>query len=282
MENVKEFFNRRTFEVVWAAFRVAEAVSRPTFRRTLEDMALAYLSHRDEMSLAALKNAISLGEKIGEISPVNTRVLLRETGNLEVALENLAIAAQVELPDSGKRDVDITGIFSSPAMPEVQSPEKSGKESGKGYFEKTAETDAFPENKGFSDIKVRQGLVATDRFGNASAALLPDSGKSDALRAVFSGESPAKSGNSPAIVRQSPERSGNGFEDARQTEGRKKVILEMLGRRAMCHISDLIEAMPEVSQRTLRNDVRRLVRDGLAERIGSGGPNSFFRLKQRV
>jgi len=275
MENVKEFFNRRTFEVVWAAFRVAETVSRPAFRRTLENTALAYLARRDEASLATLKDTISLGEKIGEISPTNTRVFLREIENLRIALGDLTRVSQAGLPDSGKREVDITQIFSSPAMPEVQSPEKSGKESGKGYFEKTVETGAFPENKGFSGIKVRQGLVATDRFGNASAALLPDSGKNSFPGQVFYEKS-------PAIVRNSPEKSGNDLMGAEQAEGRKHVILEMLGRRAMCHISDLVEAMPKTSQRTLRNDIRRLVRNGLVERIGSGGPNSFFRLKQRV
>ncbi len=275
MENVKEFFNRRTFEIVWAAFRVAEAVSRPAFRRTLENTALAYLARRDETSLATLKDTISLGEKIGEISPTNTHVFLREIENLRISLGDLARVAQAGLPDSGKREVDITHIFSSPAMPEVQSPEKSGKESGNDSLEKGAKTWAFPENTEVSGKKVRQDLVTTDRFGNASAALLPDSGKNSFPGQVFYE-------NSPAIVRKSPEKSGNDLMGAEQAEGRKHVILEMLGRRAMCHISDLVEAMPKTSQRTLRNDIRRLVRNGLVERIGSGGPNSFFRLKQRV
>ena len=40
---------------------------------------------------------------------------------------------------------------------------------------------------------------------------------------------------------------------------------------------DLIEKFPEVSERTLRNDIQFLIETGLIERLGGrSGPNSYF------
>lgn len=44
-----------------------------------------------------------------------------------------------------------------------------------------------------------------------------------------------------------------------------------------CRMRDLIEKFPDVSERTLRNDVQTLIEVGLIERLGGkSGPNSYF------
>ncbi len=44
-----------------------------------------------------------------------------------------------------------------------------------------------------------------------------------------------------------------------------------------CRMRDLIEKFPEVSERTLRNDIQFLIETGLIERLGGrSGPNSYF------
>ena len=44
-----------------------------------------------------------------------------------------------------------------------------------------------------------------------------------------------------------------------------------------CRMRDLAARFPDVSERTLRNDLQNLVSDGLIERVGSQGPFSSFR-----
>lgn len=60
---------------------------------------------------------------------------------------------------------------------------------------------------------------------------------------------------------------------------RQTAILEKMRQLPECRMKDLIAVFPEVSERTLRNDLQRLTEQGLIERVGNGGPNSFYRSK---
>ena len=46
-----------------------------------------------------------------------------------------------------------------------------------------------------------------------------------------------------------------------------------------CRMKDLITGFPQVSERTLRYDLQRLLEQGAIERLGSGGSNSFYVIK---
>lgn len=60
---------------------------------------------------------------------------------------------------------------------------------------------------------------------------------------------------------------------------RQTAILEKIRQLPQCQMKDLIAAFPEVSERTLRNDIQRLSEQGIIERIGNGGPASYYRVK---
>lgn len=49
-----------------------------------------------------------------------------------------------------------------------------------------------------------------------------------------------------------------------------------------CRMKDLIAAFPDVSERTLRYDLQRVCEQGSVERVGNGGPLTFYRVKQGV
>jgi hypothetical protein len=49
-----------------------------------------------------------------------------------------------------------------------------------------------------------------------------------------------------------------------------------------CRMKDLMATFPDVSERTLRNDLQRLLFQNKVDRIGSGGPASFYVIKQRA
>ncbi len=53
-------------------------------------------------------------------------------------------------------------------------------------------------------------------------------------------------------------------------------IKESNGRR----LKDLVAEFPDVSERTLRYDLQRLCGQGIIERVGNGGPASYYRLIQ--
>jgi hypothetical protein len=47
-----------------------------------------------------------------------------------------------------------------------------------------------------------------------------------------------------------------------------------------CRLRDIQEVLPDLSERTLRYDLQRLVAEGIIERIGNGGPATFYRIRQ--
>lgn len=49
-----------------------------------------------------------------------------------------------------------------------------------------------------------------------------------------------------------------------------------------CRMKDLIRSFSSVSERTLRNDLQILISERVIERIGSQGPNSYFRVLSQV
>jgi DeoR/GlpR family transcriptional regulator of sugar metabolism len=46
-----------------------------------------------------------------------------------------------------------------------------------------------------------------------------------------------------------------------------------------CRLKELQNALPDVSERTLRYDLQRLIESGKIERLGSGGPATFYRAR---
>ena len=82
----------------------------------------------------------------------------------------------------------------------------------------------------------------------------------------------------PAI-RQHPEHE--------QLEIRQSKILERIrqsGNSAEtkdgCRMKDVQEWFPEVSERTLRNDLQALIERGLVDRIGQSGPATYYRARE--
>ena len=49
-----------------------------------------------------------------------------------------------------------------------------------------------------------------------------------------------------------------------------------------CRIKDLIAAFPGVSERTLRYDLQKFCEEGIIERVGLGGPGTYYQLKASV
>lgn len=63
-------------------------------------------------------------------------------------------------------------------------------------------------------------------------------------------------------------------------EMRQAAILDRIRQKGYCRLKDIQESFPDTSERTLRYDLQHLIAEGLVERIGSGGPASFYRVRR--
>ncbi len=59
---------------------------------------------------------------------------------------------------------------------------------------------------------------------------------------------------------------------------RKPLILKAIQESSKnLQFKDLIEILPDICERTVRNDIQRLCDEGIVERIGGGGPHSYYK-----
>ena len=256
----KEFFNQRSFEVAWAVFRVAQKVGRERVRQGLEERAVDYLLYKDEESLQGIEEVIRFAFQIGEVSRVNAGVILREIATLRQSLKVLREEQVHLLPESGnEEDFNIEEIFSSkPPLPDFK---KSGNiESGNVESQESDNTESG-NIKDALNIDSNRVWQSEQKSGNVESQ---ESGNTE------SGNQ--KSGN--------VKKSGNIARNNDQREAKKRAILGVLGRRNLCHISDVLAELQDTSPRTVRYHIQNLVDSGIVERLGKGGPNSFFRLKK--
>lgn len=60
---------------------------------------------------------------------------------------------------------------------------------------------------------------------------------------------------------------------------RQAAILERIRQNNDCRLKDIQFALPDVSERTIRYDLQKLCEQGLVERVGNGGPGSYYKIK---
>jgi hypothetical protein len=60
---------------------------------------------------------------------------------------------------------------------------------------------------------------------------------------------------------------------------RQSAILERIRQIGNCRMKDIQETLPDSSERTIRYDLQAMVEQNLIERVGSGGPAVFYRVK---
>ncbi len=73
--------------------------------------------------------------------------------------------------------------------------------------------------------------------------------------------------------------AGERFAAMNNSDIRQKTIVEKIRQSGNCRVREIQEIFPELSERTLRYDLQKLSDQGLIERIGNGGPASFYRIK---
>jgi hypothetical protein len=276
----QEFLRQRSFEVAWAVFRVSEFVSKKNLKNGLEERALDYFLKRDADSLDSLEDAIQFSFKIGEISEVNTKVLFREINNLRSAIGEILTLNNGNGNGHSEQKMSelapaIEDYFSKLQLSDFCEEESK---SGNEKIEKSEinlaslpekspaiiETESLAtENKLANELSGKENLVKEKHFGNVQD-------KSPATTEAMS----------PANSQKNENDNQNGGEYYMSYKERQNAIMEVLNSRQLCHINDILSVMPGVSARTVRYDLQRMSDNGVVERVGSGGPSSFVRLKR--
>jgi hypothetical protein len=182
----------------------------------------------------------------------NGDVMVSEINSLATTLEE--VPAKGDLIGKDDKDIDLSAFFTK----------KSGKESRSG--------------KNFdSGKKVESGkeFESGKKFESESGNL--ESGNSDSGKSFDSGND-FESGNSESGKNE----SGNdgGINGILKSAIRQSAILERIRQIGNCRMKDIQEILPNASERTLRYDLQTLVEQNLVDRIGSGGPSVFYRVKE--
>lgn len=115
--------------------------------------------------------------------------------------------------------------------------------------------------------------AATGESGNPAIAAIP-------AEELFPNRQPKSVESKKEIVREVhvkpaiKEDSSEVYSQIRQSK-----ILDKIRQSGNCRLRDIQEVLPDTSERTLRYDMQRLVINGLIERIGNGGPSTFYKIR---
>lgn len=217
-------FTQKAYEICYAVFRLGSAIKNADLRARLEKAGLGLLEAGSLNNNSSLSNSLSLlevlvnfSQGIGEISYLQSQVLLREIGNFNAAIrQNNSAVAELNLEE---------------------------------FFQTSLSQNAELKSKPVIPI------MTEDRVD-----VLPEAEQEEA------GE-------------QDEENSATEFPLEKSGEVRQSAIVDIMRQVQNCRIKDLIAAFPGVSERTLRYDLQKLCEEGTIERVGTGGPGTYYQLK---
>ena len=73
--------------------------------------------------------------------------------------------------------------------------------------------------------------------------------------------------------------SSNGNGNGINSTIRQSAIIDIIRQSKKIGLKDVLAAFPDVSERTLRYDLQKLCIQGVLDRIGNGGPATYYTLK---
>ncbi len=245
-----DFIKEKAREISYVVIRVAFYVKRPELSARFENLAF-------------------------ELLDVSARVGVDNTGSAIVsALSSISsLDAMVRLAHS---IYEIEPVNATILVRELNNLNSAIRQFGK-LDEKIPELESF-----FSVMPVSDKVSAPVSFGNNIVSEESNDSSLDAYRAPSvekvsleelsspSGELKSNRENQSAniAVRQSAIlekiKSGNGSTSSPQVGSRLK---------------DLLAAFPDVSERTIRYDIQKLCDGGTIERVGNGGPATYYKVR---
>jgi hypothetical protein len=241
--------------VAEALILISNQIRRAELKKQIEGNAVLFLVEISRAnypqvvsSLEVLESLVKLGGLTNEIEPMNVSVLLTELERINSAVRRgslQSIRQKSKLPDPAR--VDLREIFESHA-------ESSAKEAPTPLKEEVKEEPLEAK----SNPAVRRGSPQAVRPFDATPTYVKTSM-----------DRQGKQESNPAIRQKSSQkiRQSKIVNAIKSSEG-SKVMLK-----------DIISAIPEVSERTIRYDIKKLCDQGLVVRVGISGPGIHYVIK---
>jgi len=258
MEKQREILNQKVFEIGYAVFRVASSfkggVSLTNYleNRVLDlvDTVLVGEFERAKLSADSLVYMLHLGFEAGYVSESIFSIIKREIDALVRGISELPKAAKFP-------EIDPKSLFLNHKLSSLS--DYIG-EKKKVISDEDVTPEELELEKIASVITPKHITPEKSSFDDDEDLIVPGMMK------------PAISGN--AATKQAPSSAVGG--------DRLSVILDTIKESGYCRLRDLQEIFPEFSERTIRYDIEKLANQGLIERVGNGGPATFYRIKREV
>ena len=265
-----QFASKKAYEICYAVFRVASQIKHDGFADHLERRGLELLESAVGADCRVANNAamaleylLRIGADANVVNPRNAQVIIDELGQFNSAIAELSKSANI-VP------VNLEDIFSKLPVP-VES---------HGIAQSSAQGTKGREAEQIQD----RGSMPLRRDGENDG--------SGMVKSVPHSLSEYLVGTSGVEVSSCPPNDTNGR--TKKSEGRKSAILDVIrqngnlagrpaspklqrGEQGGCRLKEIQDALPDVSERTVRYDIQSLIEQGIVERIGNGGPATYYR-----
>ncbi|MEK7554774.1 MAG: DeoR family transcriptional regulator [Patescibacteria group bacterium] len=243
--------------IAFALIKIAAYVRRPELRRRIEESAfnlIEMVAKRDIQrffeAIPATEALVRVGKTIYEIEPMNADMLISEIGNLKSEIRQIA---ELSLPPKYEQ------VFNSV---QLQNLWNSSQQTGFRKIEEDIKNYRFrPE---ISKIHSETIMAKTDSQKPKSQEIIEERNKEDKE------ENGTKSEGilSTSLTLDNPAMRQSAIADKIRKFGNKTAQLK-----------DIVAEFSNVSERTLRYDLERLCNQGVIERIGQGGPGTYYRAR---
>ena len=241
-DNFGQFFSKKAYEISYAAFRIGSAVKTQGFSDRLFDQAFSLLDLAARGRYSECKNIGSAMDYFlrfgGDTGVVHPRNV--EVMAQEIHQFNSAIAEYEKLAEQSTF-VGIEESFSK--MPARFREKKDSSSSSSGFTRMEVGISAINPNP--------LDFGASSVIGHSEDSRGPKDDREESQKDVVRGT--AKS-----AIRQS-------------------AILQIIRQSGNCRLKDIQESLHDASERTIRYDLQDLIEQGFIERIGSGGPSTYYR-----
>lgn len=276
MSVFQDFIPKKSFEVAYALMRVAKSTQATDFTTHLERVAL------DMLRAATLGNFLELraflrlseyylriGEGAGFIPHFSVQSVSKEAEELDKFVVDYMGSTDLDLKINLEKEIN--SIFLT-KKPEKSDSSKADVVNGSGSVDNRGENKEVitskPEEVFFEEIPressqfqafLKNSSVDSVQSGSMNGSV--SFGGSNLINSSVPGsDTDILSGNS-AMIRQS-------------------AILGKIRQSSYCRLKDIQDLIPNSSERTLRYDLQKLIDQGSIERVGSGGPSSFYRVRR--
>lgn len=259
-----EFIKEKSREISYALIRVAFYIKRMELRDRMENLAFELLDNAARVSvennnrniisalstIASLDILIRLAHSIYEVEPVNATILVRELNNLNSAIRQF-----------GKSDEQLPNLESLFSHNAINNPVASAINFG-GQFN-TEENLVSSGNENLDAYKSEVAESETSASVTASTAVAESNSPARLSASSFSGSKLVQDNNQALNIAM---RQASIVDKIKSANG--------AGKR----LKDVLAEFQDVSERTIRYDLQKLCERGVIERVGNGGPATFYRI----